>query len=327
MFSYVGSHLFESIALLLTCGAGLSYAVGRSYLDGWAEVAGVPTLLFRADFYDTILAGVQLHRVWRTAVIVIVLAIAYFWAVSTIVDWWAGRTASIRCRRQWGDGWDHLRLRARFAKAAREAAKGVSPDLRKDIPEISRWQVLGRRGKCRSESASPTKRRSGRLRIGTLYLVLTISFATSVTATYFLILTLLLKPATSDGARIAVKMYVAVTGHIPYQYENERGDISGDVMRAWACEGRHILSQYRAVTLAEDFTYEDGGSGESVDDLHPERRHRRETYYVLEGVDKTFALLGKEGSVIRSFGDRPFSLRESSIRPISELAQNCRDSK
>ena len=51
--------------------------------------------------------------------------------------------------------------------------------------------------------------------MGTLYLLLTFSFATSVTATYFLIQILLLKPAKSDGAQTAVKAYVAVTGHIP----------------------------------------------------------------------------------------------------------------
>ena len=321
MFSYVGSHLFESIALLLTCGAGLSYAVGRSYLDGWAEVAGVPTLLFRADFYDTILAGVQLHRVWRTAAIVIVLAIAYFWAISAILDLWPGRIASVRRRRQWRDGWSHLRLRDRFAKAARTAGKGVPPHLRNGIAEISRWQVLDRRGKRRNESTR-TKRSNGRPSMGTLYLVLTISFATLVTATYFLIQILLLKPASSDGARTAVKAYVAVTGHIPYQYEHERGDTSRHVLRAWACEGRHILSQYRTVTLVEDLTDGDGGGRESVSGQHPERP-RRETYYVLQGVDKTFALLGKDGSVIRSFGDGPFSLRESRVRPISKLAQDC----
>ena len=76
MWAYLSEHVFEGAALVFSTTAALSYAVGRSYLDGWAEVAGVPGMMFRPDLYDTILAGAQLQSVWRTAAFMVVLSIA-----------------------------------------------------------------------------------------------------------------------------------------------------------------------------------------------------------------------------------------------------------
>ncbi|SOY78687.1 conserved hypothetical protein [Cupriavidus taiwanensis] len=325
MFSYVGEHLFEAAALVLTCSAGLSYAVGRSFLDGWAVVAGAPSLLYRADFYDTILAGVQLHSVWRTAAIVIVLAMAYLWTIIVVPDWWNGRISSIRRRRRWQDGWDHLGVRVRFALEAKRARRGVPPRDRSEIPEVRRWQMLGRRGLRRTVRSAIPKKAETRPRLVTLVFVLTFSVASSATGTYLLIQWFLLKPARADGAQNAIKAYVAVTGHVPYQFEREVTDAIRTALPEWACEGRQILSQYRSVTLLDDGVedaLESKRPPEGGDSPENEKR-ASSTYYVLQGADKTFVLLGSKGSVIRSFGDGPFSLPESSIRPLSALAENC----
>lgn len=326
MSSYVGEHLFEAAALVLTCSAGLSYAVGRSFMEGWAEVAGAPSLLYRADFYDTILAGVQLHSVWRTAAIVIVLAMAYLWAIIVAPDWWGGRISNVRRRKQWQDGWDHLGVRVRFALEAKRASRGLPPRSRSEIPEVTRWRMLGRRGLRRLAVRSSIRKKSkNRPRLVTLIFVLTFSVASFATGTYILIQWFLLKPARVDGAQQVIKAYVAVTGHVPYQYEREVTDAIRTALPEWACEGRQILSRYRSVTLLEDGvedTLESVRSPEDSDSSETKKRANG-TYYVLQGADRTFVLLGVKGSVIRSFGDGPFSLPESSIRPLSTLAERC----
>ncbi|KVL65437.1 hypothetical protein WJ50_10800 [Burkholderia ubonensis] len=54
---YVAAHVFEASALALTLVTGLAYVVGRSYLNGWEEAAGVPGLMFRRDLSDVMLGG------------------------------------------------------------------------------------------------------------------------------------------------------------------------------------------------------------------------------------------------------------------------------
>ncbi|CAJ3277318.1 Uncharacterised protein [Burkholderia pseudomallei] len=62
--------------------------------------------------------------------------------------------------------------------------------------------------------------------------------------------------------------------------------------------------QYRAVTLTHS-------ANPAVPDA---------TYYLLQGVDHTFMLLGEAGSIIRSLGNAPFLMAESKSRPLSPLA-------
>jgi hypothetical protein len=101
------------------------------------------------------------------------------------------------------------------------------------------------------------------------------------------------------------KVYLAVTGRIPYNFSPT--DLTAAERHLWACEGRQILSQFRAVSVA-------------LDSGLPERT---EVFYVVQGVDKMFVLLGENGSVLRSFGDGPFSLQESPVRPLADIAKNC----
>lgn len=306
MWSYLSEHVFEGAALVFSTTAALSYAVGRSYLDGWAEVAGVPGMMFRPDLYDTILAGAQLQSVWRTAAFMVVLSIAYLWANVVVPEWWAGRLSNVKRRRRLQDGCSHLGLRRRFAYAARSASKGVPLEERGAVVERSRWKVLGRRGLRRISRKAAPKGTSKRLRPITLTLVLTVSITLVATGIYALLEIALLKPAKADGARDFVKTYAAVTGHIPYQYTSS--SVSHVTLRTWACEGRSMLSQYRSVTLADP---DAPGS-------------LREPFYLLQGFGSTFVLLGEKGSVIRSFGDGPFNLPESQARPLSALAKACR---
>lgn len=306
MWAYLTEHVFEGVALVFSVTAALSYAVGRSHLDGWAEMAGVPGMMFRPDLYDTILAGAQLQSVWRTAAFVVVLSTLYLWANVVVPEWWAGRLPNVKRRRRWQDGCDQLGLRRRFAYAARSASKGVSPEQWVVVIERTRWRILGHRGLRRMAQKATSKGATKRLRPITLTLVLTVSVTLFATGIYILLQVVLLNPARADGARAFAKTYTAVTGHIPYQYFP--ASVTSATLQMWACEGRSMLSQYRSVALADP---DAPGS-------------LREPFYLLQGFGNTFVLLGEKGSVIRSFGDAPFSLPESPTRPLSSLAKACK---
>lgn len=112
-------------------------------------------------------------------------------------------------------------------------------------------------------------------------------------------------PARQEGINRYAKVYLAVTGRLPYQFG--LNPLSASEQSEWACEGRSILSEYRAVDLAPDV-----GAAEPP-----------QTFYVIQGTDKLFVLLGEKGSVLRSFGDGPFVLQESSTRLYSRIAKDC----
>lgn len=306
MGAYLAEHIFEGVALVFTMAAALNYAVGRSYLDGWAETAGVPSMMFQPDLYDTMLAGVRLQSVWRTVAVVIVVSVLYLWLNVVGPDWWTGRHSVATRRRQRQDGCDQLGLRRRYARAARWASKGVPAEHYDAIIERSRWRVLGRRGVCRVARNARRTRSAKPPRLITLAVILTGSVTLIAAGVYTLFLTMLLDPAKTDGARAFAKVYTAVTGHIPYQYPATV--VSKSALQNWACEGRSDLSQYRSVLLAD-----------------PEvQGAQKEVLYLLQGFGSTFVLLGEKGSVIRSFGDAPFNLPESPARPLSALAKACK---
>lgn len=285
--AYIGDHLTESVALFATFAAALSYAVGRSYLDGWAQAAGIPPSLFQSDVHDAILTGVKLPRVWLTACVGMGLGLI----LSTVAPkWWENR------RRDWtlrdkavrmgqASGWGRRGLRFRLA--------GRAYLLRNDSDEARniayrRWHALGPR-----RVRTPNSRHQRRLS----HLIIGVCLATVGNS--------LIGPARQEGISRYAKVYLAVTGHLPYQFSHST--LSAIEQREWACEGRSILSQYRAVTLAPDI-----GAAEPP-----------ETFYVIQGVDKLFVLLGEKGSVLRSFGDGPFVLKESSTRLYSHIAKDC----
>ncbi|MCO5413499.1 hypothetical protein [Ralstonia mojiangensis] len=297
--------MFEGIAVAFTIFGTLSYAIGRTLLDAWAETAGIPVTVLHTDFYDTMLIGAQRPIIWRTAAILIVVSVAYVWASAVIPDWWAKRNATIRRKRRRQDGRDHLGVRQRFATEARLSTKGVPVVLRSSNTEWLRWKVLGLRGRHRKALLEAPKVPAKPVRRITQALFLTIFATVCLGGIYFLVRVVFLKPAMADGAQSFAKVYVAVTGHIPYQYTAT--SISADRLKSWACEGVPMLATYRTVELP----VESDSSG------------KKEVFYVLQGAGSTFVLLGQNGSSLRSFGDNPFNLPESQARPLSTLAQTC----
>lgn len=305
IWAYCLDHMFEGIAVAFTIFGTLSYAVGRTLLDAWAETAGIPTTILHSDFYDTMLIGVQRPIIWRTAAILIVTSAAYLWANAVIPEWWAKRNSTIRRKRRRQDGCDQLGVRRRFAAEARLSTRSVPIALRSSNQEWLRWKALGLRGLRRKARLDVPKPPARPVRQITQALFLTIFATVCLGGIYLLVRTVFLKPAESDGAQSFAKVYVAVTGHIPYQYTAT--SISVETLKNWACEGVPMLAMYRTVELPA----ESDGTG------------KKEIFYVLQGTGSIFVLLSQNGSSLRSFGDTPFNLPESKSRPVSALAQTC----
>lgn len=88
---YIAAHVFEACALALTLITGLAYVVGRSYLNGWEEAAGVPGLMFRRDLSDVMLGGATVARVWMMPVLSAVAPFLIMWVMATVPSWMMAR--------------------------------------------------------------------------------------------------------------------------------------------------------------------------------------------------------------------------------------------
>lgn len=308
---YVAAHVFEASALALTLVTGLAYVVGRSYLNGWEEAAGVPGLMFRRDLSDVMLGGATVARVWMTPVLLAVAPFLIMWVIATVPEWLMARWPFgplkrwyRRVRRMYRSGVDQIRLRQRYADAAYSATRGLKPHARRACEAWWRWKVLGPRH-GRTAERNPVVRPRRAMRRVTFVMLLVVLAAEGMLNGYTFFVSAFLNEPRQLGRENFAKIYLAVTGRVPYQYGDHPR--AAHELQDWACEGREMLSYYRAVTL-----------NNSTDPSMPDA-----TYYLLQGADHTFMLLGEAGSIIRSLGDAPFSIAESSVRPLSQLAHRC----
>ncbi|WP_232448055.1 hypothetical protein [Burkholderia ubonensis] len=310
---YFAAHIFEAIALSLSLVTGLAYVIGRSYLNGWEEAAGIPGLMFRRDLSDVMLAGATVSRVWMMPLLFFLAPVLIVWLLATVPAWLGTRWPFVRLkscyrrtRRVLRSGVDQIELRHRFAAAARAATRGVAPQARFECNAWWRWKVLGPRGPVLAER-DPVVRSHRTMQRITLVMLLAVVPTEGVLTGYTLFVKAFLDEPRLLGREDFAKIYLAVTGRVPYQYDGDRS-LSAQELQDWACEGRKMLWQYRAVTLTHS-------ANPAVPDA---------TYYLLQGVDHTFMLLGEAGSIIRSLGNAPFLMAESKSRPLSPLAQGCK---
>ncbi|MCR4469813.1 MULTISPECIES: hypothetical protein [unclassified Burkholderia] len=309
--NYVAAHLFEASALALTLVTGLAYVVGRSYLNGWEEAAGVPGLMFRRDLSDVMLAGATVARVWMMPVLSAVAPFLIMWVMATVPEWMMARWPFLplkrwcrRARRVYRSGIDQIGLRQRYAVAAYIATRGLEPQARRASEVWWRWKVLGARHGRTAEREHVVRPRRAMRRV-TFVMLLAVVTAESALFGYTFFVSAFLDEPRRLGRENFAKIYLAVTGRVPYQYGDQPR--AAQELQAWACEGRAMLSYYRAVILSNS----------------AESSKSDATYYLLQGADHTFMLLGEAGSVIRSLGDAPFSISESSARPLSHRARRC----
>ncbi|WP_236869596.1 hypothetical protein, partial [Burkholderia pseudomallei] len=259
------------------------------------------------------LAGATVSRVWMMPLLFFLAPVLIVWLWATVPAWLRARWPFVRLkpwyrrtRRVLRSGIDQIELRRRFAAAAHAATRGVAPQARFECDAWWRWKVLGPRGPFLAER-DPVVRPHRTMQRITLVMLLAVVPTEGVLIGYTLFVKTFLDEPRRLGREDFAKIYLAVTGRVPYQYDSDRS-LSAQELQDWACEGRKMRWQYRAVTLTHS-------ANPAVPDA---------TYYLLQGVDHTFMLLGEAGSIIRSLGNAPFLMAESKSRPLSPLAQGCK---
>lgn len=303
--AYLSSNAFQCIGLALAAATGLSYAVGRAYLDNWNAIAGVPSLLFPVEFHDVILLGLRLESVWRIPAFAITAAALYIWIVDRLPHWvssWRWVRQLAKCHK---DGWDQLGLRNRFAQEAYAVRSKRLPGghTRAQL----RWKILGCRGQLRSMHQHSRQQKRGRpVSASTIRCLLVIVVMLFLTGTYLLCAGLFLLPASSAGAKDFVSIYVAVTGHVPPQYN--RTQVNQKQLKSWACHGLDQLSDFRSITI------------------HPDSSSNPSALYLIQGANNTYLLLGTSGTRIAIFGDKSVQLIESDVRDVSTITLDCKKS-
>jgi hypothetical protein len=299
---WLSSHALECIALSIPLITGLCYGVGRSVNEGWNEVAAVPMFIFKADVYETILAGINQSDLWRLLLIIAIVSGSYLWLIVVAGNAWTKKFGGLRAKKRRFEYCDDIGLRNRFAQAARK-----QQDIHETRAQVrARWNILGKRGSIRLCNERRLSKSPAIFKNTAINRVLALILLTSVSVlgSYFLVEQIVFKTARANGARQFVSIYVAVTGTIPMQYVMTHD--TREELRSYACQGKQQLSRYRAVRLPS-----------------PENNSTTLSYYVIEGDSNTFLLLGKAGSEIRSFGDSPFSLHETNQRPLAAIAKDC----
>ncbi|MYN04546.1 hypothetical protein GTP41_20855 [Pseudoduganella sp. DS3] len=297
-WSFIRRHLFEIVALAIPLIGIVGFAAGTSFLEGWSKAAGIGSNLFPVGVNETILLGLKLTRPWAYSGGLLAVIVAYFYLTEVITEWE---------RAKWGrethwQRWQRIKL-ARAASSARKL--GEIHDRLTD-PSNSAWRSLGprRRWGRKEPTVSLRAKRWRRFGMRTIGLVLFL-FAIALTLFFhFLLKVFIIEEAHVEGVRRYGQLYVAITGKLPLNFYDK---LSQAQLQQFACAGNELLWHYRSVELSV-------GNGASV---------AKQQAYIIHSTDKLFFLLDKDGSRLHSFGDEPYSLRESSNRPVSAWIKTC----
>ncbi|MFJ7565540.1 hypothetical protein ACIQW9_01085 [Herminiimonas sp. NPDC097707] len=278
------------------------YAAGKSFNDGWARAAGIPTALFPSDTYELVLQGLSLKTPWLYVAVGIVMLIVIFSSIFFLDTFQERRNNLIRHRRKaYESYWSRYNRNSRAKKARVEYPKGIA---------FEKWRALGSRGHwikvknmqiLRAQRVFPYTKIAASLFLQLAAIAILVIF-------YFFIKNIIMRPASTEGAQEYIGMYAAVTGKRPSQFSIS--DIEPYFLKELACKGRNELRKYRTVKIA---TEKNEASLPSSDTGN----------YVLKGTDKIFLLLNTSGSTVRSFGGNSFDLKESDLRPISDIVKSC----
>lgn len=304
VFPFLGfflRHLFECIAVLLTCAGIMGYAAGKSFDEGWSRAAGIQTSQFPSDTYELVLNGLSLKTPWLYAVIGVVLLLLIMNATAFADALYDYRIQLVRHRRKAYENLLSRLNRGRKVKAARKE--------RPKAEAYMKWKLLGSRGdwvKTKEKQAIKAKKAFPFIKV-----VVSLGVQLAVLAIFILLYifarNIVIKQANVEGVRDYIGMYIAVTGKLPPQYPKETMEQA--LFKELACEGVKSLSNYRAVNIGAESQAEVDLSSTST--------------YVIKATDKLVLLLGADGSRVKSFGNSAFELRESAVRPLSPTLKFC----
>lgn len=289
---FLARHPFELFALAITLIGVVGFAAGSSFYEGWNRAAGISNNLFPVGPYETILAGITLPKPWLYSGIVFSLLVIYVQLVELISDWgnarW-GRENFLQRKRRW-----------KIVEAARRERLSAGLKDRRFGKGNRVWSALELRNRWGKVviPLSPKKMRQRKViaRVGGL--IVAVSAMGFTWCLYVLLKAFIIDTAHAQGVQRYVGLYLSVADKLPYQIDST---LSPERAREFACEGHEVIWQYRSIELPDG--------------------HQA---YIVQSTDKLFLLLDKDGSSLRSFGDTEFSFRESAKRPVSKLAQSCR---
>ncbi|MNM05639.1 hypothetical protein D3C81_156420 [compost metagenome] len=296
---FIRRHFFEIAALAVPLIGIVGFAAGTSFVDGWNKAAGISSNLFPIGVNETILLGLKLERPWEYSGGIVAFAVAYLYLTEVFSEWE---------RAKWGRESHWLRWkRKKLAKAASVARKVAGVQGRLTDQSNREWKKLGprRRWGLHERKKSWNSKRWQRFSIRAVALPLFL-FAIGIALLFiFLLKAFIIEEARAEGVRAYAQLYLAVTGKLPLNFEDK---ITEARLREFTCLGRERLWEYRSVIS----TTEKGETGEEAQ------------AYIIHSTDKLFFVIDELGSSLRSYGDAAFSLRESSNRPLSTVAKQCK---
>lgn len=290
---FIVQHPLELLALAISLVGIIGFAAGASFYEGWNKAAGISSNLFPVGPYETILLGMMLSKPWLISGVALTFILVCVQLTELFSEWGHAR---------WGRE-NFLQRRRRFSivKSARRERLLSSLDSRSGGSANKAWAILEFRNRWGKvvRPLAPKEIRQRRVILRIAGFVLAVSALALIWISGFWVKTFIIDTARAQGAERFVGLHIAVTGRLPTQIESKLGP---ERMQELACLGEESRWQYRSVDLLGD---------------------GKRQAYIIQSTDKLFLLLDKDGSTLHSFGDAAFSLRESAVRPVSKLAQNC----
>jgi hypothetical protein len=300
-WSFLHRHFLEIVALAIPVIGIVGFAAGTSFLEGWNRAAGIGSNLFPVGVNETILLGLKLTKPWTYSGAVLAVAVSYLYLTEVLTEWERAKWGRESHWRRW--------QRVKLARAASAARKLGGINDRLTDPSHKAWMKLGprRRWGRQKPTVNVNAKRWHRVGIRALALVLFLIGIAVTLLLHLLLKSFIIEEAHAEGVRKYAQLYVAVTGKIPLNFHDT---LSKSELRQFACAGDDFLWHYRSVELS-------GGEGPA---------DAKQQAYIIHSTDKLFFLLDKDGSRLQSFGDAPYSLRESSHRPVSDWIKTCKQS-
>jgi hypothetical protein len=280
---YFMSHFFQTIGIAVPLLGCLGYAIGKSFFDGWDAAAGLRATLFPSDAYVLILQGLKLQTPW-------------YWALGSICV----LVVIIKLTALFDACYERRRRKKIIMLARHERPRGEHRRC---------WRMLQQYG-CERPKVHPAKKKqrfalSYTAPILTMLMILMAVIGGSLI--YAFLKVVFLDEAHAAGVREYIGIHALVTGKSPPRF----GNVPDPKLLEFACAVKGSMWKYRSVTLTE-------ASGDSKGD-----GKNSNIGYLLRSAGNTFLFLTPEGSIIKSYGDSGFEMKESDDRPISDLAERC----
>lgn len=291
LLGYFMNHFFQTIGIAIPLLGGLGYAVGKSFFEGWDGAAGLQSTLFPVDAYGLILQGLKLQTPWYWALGTFCILIVIIKLMAVFDTYYERRKL-------------HLRRKEAVELAKHEWPRGS---------HHANWKLLRAHGyEIQKEISNKRKVRfslSYTAPILTMLMLLSAVLASSLI--YTLLKAMFLDEAHSAGVREYAGIHALVTGKLPPRL----GKASDEKILEFVCAVKGTMWRYRSVEI-----------GDAIGD-ELKNGNEVKTAYILRGSGNTFLFLSSEGSTIKSYGDNGFELKESELRPISDIQERCPPTK